>query len=45
MLLTKLNLNWTEKYRPKSVNEISSNKEEINNFDLEIHKGDFVIKF
>ncbi len=31
MLLTKINFNWVEKYRPKTMNEIFSNKEQIAN--------------
>ncbi len=30
VLLTKINLNWSEKYRPKIVNNIISNKEQVN---------------
>src|SRR3989344_3785203 len=30
VLITKVNLNWTEKYRPKSVNNIIGNKESVN---------------
>ena len=30
VLLTKVNLNWTEKYRPKTINNIIGNKESVN---------------
>ena len=30
VLITKVNLNWTEKYRPKTINNIIGNKESVN---------------
>ena len=31
VLLTKINLNWTERYRPKLTNGIIGNREQVNN--------------